>query len=110
MARTRRPRRAASRTRSTGASVPSDAVVCEWRSTGPATPPALGLAAERREVRQHRPHGDAGGALGPERVVALGERRARDVHVGPRNPPREVAHEQPGDDGPRPALARDIVE
>src|SRR6266540_4595068 len=108
MASTRRPRRAASWTSSRGVYVPSEAVVCEWRST----PPAMRLAAvrQRPEVMEHGAYGNTRAALGAQSQVALGEGRARDVEMGPGQAAREVAHEERGDDGAAAALARDIVE
>src|SRR6266446_3663591 len=96
---------------SRGRRVPSELVVWVWRSTPPAIareilPPAV----HRRDVPEQRAHPAPGGALGAERQLALGERGARDVEVRPRNPGGELAHEQGGHDGPRAALARDVVE
>src|SRR6185436_4670291 len=84
--------------RSRGRSVPSDAVVCEWRST------ALSLLSAG-QIREDRAHGDARGALGAERRVLVDERRSRDVEVGPRNAPGELLEEEPGGDGPAVAPA-----
>src|SRR5213594_431247 len=122
-ASTRTPRRAAARTSSRGVSVPSDAVVCECRST-PAVIPAggpdmaprpprarprpgeavarLGLTPDvsflRHQVTEHRAHGRAGGALGAGRGVLLDERVAR-----------ELLEEEPRGDGAAAARA-DVVE
>src|ERR1051325_1787607 len=87
---------AARATRARGASVPSEAVVCEWRSTAPRL-----LAV--REVRQQRANAHAGGALRAERRVLVDERRARDVEVRPRNAAGELLDQEPG--GGRAAVA-----
>src|SRR2546426_910462 len=133
-ASTRTPRRAAARTSSRGVSVPSDAVVCECRST-PAVIPAggpdmaprpprarrrpgeavarLGLTPDasflRHQVTEHRAHGRAGGALGAGRGVLLDERGARDVQMRPRAVARELLEEEPRGDGAAAARA-DVVE
>src|SRR5882762_3668907 len=99
-ARTRTPWRAASRTSSRGARVPSDAVVCECRSTAPPT----GLVSE---VRQDRTHRESGRALRGQRQVLLGERRTRDVQKHPRRLARELLQEEPR--GDRAAAARSHV-
>src|SRR5437879_6761239 len=100
-ARTRTPCFAASRTSWRGVSTPSDAVVCEWRSTAPAT--------LLREVRQERPDGVARRTLRRQRQVLLGEGRPGDVQVRPRRLARELLQEEPR--GDRAAAARpDVVE
>src|SRR6267142_5561039 len=81
----------------------------------PISPPAIARealppAVHGRDVPEQRAHRDPGRALGPERQLALGEGGARDVEVRPRDPGGELAHEERGHDGPRPALARDVVE
>src|SRR5882672_7273821 len=95
-ARTRTPCFAANRTSSRGFSAPSDAVVCEWRSTAPAT--------LLREIRQERPDGVARRALRRQRQVLLGEGRPGDVQVHPRRLARELFQEEPR--GDRAAAAR----
>src|SRR5438309_7842773 len=86
IASTRTPCLTARRTSSRGRSEPSDAVVCEWRSTAPPT-----LA---RQVGEDRADGDARGALGYQREVLLAPRRPRDVEVRPGQVARELLEEE----------------
>src|SRR6266581_582678 len=107
------PRRAASCTSSRGVKLPSDAVVWAWRSTAPGMPQLaeyLRPAGERRQMVEHGAHAHAGGPLGSQRMIALGEGGAGDVEVRPRDPGGEVAHEERAHDGSGPALARDVGE
>src|SRR5919201_2834117 len=110
-ASTRTPRRTAARTSSRGVSVPSDAVVCECRSTPEVI---FDRGAEmasfaRHQITEHGAHGGAGGALGARRRVLLDERGARDVHVRPRSLARELFEKESR--GDRAAAARaDVVE
>src|SRR5947207_7846254 len=91
MARTRTPCFAASATSSRGVSVPSEAVVCEWRSTAASLFPV-------GQIGQNRTHGHAGRALRPERRVLVDERRPCDVEVRPRDVAGELAEEEAGRD------------
>src|SRR5688500_639011 len=86
-ASTRTPCFAASATSSRGASVPSEAVVWEWKSTAARLLPV-------REVRQHRAHHEARRALGPERQLLVDERGPRDVEMRPRDAAAELLQEE----------------
>src|SRR5207244_11485654 len=61
------------------------------------------------EVRQQRPHADAGGARRSERRGLVAERGARDVEVRPRKGARELLDEEAGGDRAAVAAAR-VVE
>src|SRR2546426_1963756 len=104
-ARTRTPRRTASSTSASGASVPSEAVVCVWIST-PLTRSMSRAAAGGEDVGEERPRSEPHPALRGVGQVLVRERRPRDVQVHPRRVARELLDEEPGRDraaraGPR---------
>src|SRR5262249_21973602 len=91
--------------------IPTAARTRSWPAPStPPRPPASAHAAQPPQVREQGPDPHPGGALGPEGRLALAERGAGDVEVDPGNAAGELAHEQAADDGPRPALARHVVQ